>query len=98
MDKFTKQPYEEFTISSDFGLNFLSGETIVSQTVSAVDSSNVDVTATITTQASVAHDGSKVTVLVKGGTTGNTYKITFRCVTSLGHKWENDVQMKVTEI
>jgi hypothetical protein len=100
VDKFTKQPYEEFTVSSDFSRNFLAGETISNQAVVATDGAGTDVTATVTNQASVGNDGaSKVSVLVKAGTeSGSPYKLTFRCVTSLGHKWEHDVQMRVVEL
>ena len=100
LEEFIKQPYEEFTISTDFSANFLDDETITSQTVSAIDSKGVDATSAVTNQASVTNDGnSKVQVLVRAGDRLNSpYKITFRCVTSIGHKWEHDIKMKVVEL
>jgi len=99
VDNFTKQIYEEFTIDANFGANFTEPETITSQTVTAVDKSGIDVSASVTNQASVSNDGSKVSVLVRGGTAENSpYKISFRCITSNGNKWEYDVQMKIKEI
>lgn len=97
MDRTEKQPYEEFTISSNFARNLLSGETIVSQTVSAVTATGEDATADIL--ESPSNDGaSKVLVKIKAGEeTKSPYKITFRCVTSLTNKWENDVLLKVKE-
>jgi len=100
MDAFEKQPYEEFTVSTDFSRNFATGETVSSQTVTAVDKDGATVTTTVTDQTTVANDGgSKVSVLVKAGTVvASPYRLTFRCVTSTGHKWEHDIQMNVREI
>lgn len=99
-NKFTKQPYEEFSISTDFSNNMLDGETITGQTVTVVDNTMVDVSSTITNQTSVSNNGtSEVIVLVRGGTkAASPYKITFRCTTSLGHKWEHDIQMTVKDL
>lgn len=99
-NKFTKQPYEEFAISTDFSSNMLAGETITGQTVTVVDKTMTNVSSTITNQTSVSNDGnSKVIVLVRAGTKADSpYKITFRCVTSLGHKWEHDIQMTVKDL
>lgn len=100
MDRFKKQPYEEFTVSSDFAPNFSRGETIAGQSVSVLDAAGNDVSATITDQATVANNGaSKVTVLVRAGSEASSpYKITFRCITTANHRWENDIQMSVREI
>lgn len=108
LDSFEKQPYEEFRISADFGHNFQAGETLTlgSCTVGATDGDGQDVTATVTDQTTIAVingvesavDSAALQILVRAGTTGATYKITFKGVTSLDHHWELDVNMKVKEL
>ena len=100
MDRFEKQPYEVFTIATDFSRNFVPLETVASQTVDAVDASGTDVKSTVTNQATIANDGgSKVTVVVRAGSAAaSPYKLTVRCVTSRGHQWEHDIEMRVREI
>jgi hypothetical protein len=100
MDRFEKQPYEAFTISNDFIKNFGKREVISTQTVSAVNSSGVDATSTVTNQGTVANNGrSKVSVVVRAGTPDDSpYKLTFKCVTSNGHQWEKDILMIVEEL
>ena len=92
---FTKQPYEEFTIKADFGNNFTTGEPIDTKTVTAVDQSGADATSTVIDSSAIVGD-DQVSAVVKAGTDGNVYTITFRCVTSEGHKWELDVYMVVS--
>lgn len=100
MDSFEKQSYEEFTIAGDFSLNFADGETISSQTVTAVDQADVDATADVIDDSSITNDGgARVLVKVVGGDEADSpYKITMRCETSAGHKWELDVRMNVVEV
>ena len=94
-----KSSYEIFTISTDFSKNFVPLETIASQTVTATTKGGVDATATVTNQATLVNDGgSKVSIVVRAGSTADSpYTIKFRCVTSTGHKWEHDVQLKVKD-
>ncbi|MCK4828826.1 hypothetical protein KA005_74565 [bacterium] len=98
MDKFTKQPYEKFPISVDFSKNFADGETIATQTATAVDKDGVDASTDVLDATS--NDGSGIVfVPVKDGDiTKSKYKITVRCVTSANNQWELDVQMAVEEI
>ena len=104
IEKFTKQSYEEFTIAADFSNNMETGESIVSESVSAIDAAGTDVSAVILEQATVQNDGAQqVHVLVRAGeeTAGiSPYKITFYCETDLvpEHKWELDVRMVVKEL
>lgn len=100
MEKFKKQSYEEFVIGADFSANFDSGTVISSEVVTATDKNGLDVTATITDQASVSNDGtSVVNVLIRAGDqTLSPYKITFRIIDSVSNKWELDVKMEVKEI
>jgi hypothetical protein len=107
LDNFEKQPYEEFRIDADFGNNFQSGEelTLGSCSVEATDPDGLDVAATITDQTTIAVIAGGETavanaglqVLIRAGVDGITYKITFKGVTTLDHKWEKDVNMKVKE-
>ena len=99
-DRFEKQAYEEFVITADFAKNMAPGETVASQTVVARDVEGTTVSDTVTDQGTVTSDGStKVAILVRAGETGKSpYKITFRCVTSAGNKWEHDVFMRVIEV
>lgn len=98
MDSFEKQSYEQFTITGDFSSNMEAGETITDQSVEAVDKDGGDVAVTVTDQASVAANDTQVSVLVRAGLQASSpYKITFKCTTSAGHRWELDVKMKVKE-
>ena len=99
MEQFEKQPYEEFTITADFSKNMETGETITDQSVLAFDKDGQDVSSAVTDQGSIVISGQAVKVLVQAGDQALApYKITFRCSTSSGHKWELDVKMKVKEI
>ena len=96
--KFSKQPYEEFTISVPFGKNMVTGETITTQTAIAVDTDAVDASSAVLKADTLSNTGQTVTVLVRAGEVAKSpYQITIRCVTSLGHKWEKDIVMKVVE-
>jgi len=99
MESITKQAYEEFMVAVSFGANFASGEAITVCSATATDRSGTDATATVTDQTTLTNGVWAVSVKVKAGTEANSpYKLTFRCTTSAGHKWEHDIQMKVEEI
>lgn len=108
MADITKQGYEEFRVDVDFGLNMEAGETLVlgSCTIVCVDNTGTDVSSTLLdslTKALVTGNESELPlaglqVLIKGGTEDKSkYKYTFKGVTSLGHKWEKDLTMKIKE-
>jgi hypothetical protein len=99
MDRFEKQPYEQFTIGSDFIRNLAVAEEIVDQSVSVYDKDGLDVSEVCSDQTTLQADVSKVTIMVRAGAdAGSPYKITFRCTTSANHRWENDIQMTVRDI
>lgn len=99
MEQFEKQPYEEFTITADFSKNMETGETITEQFVIAFDKDGLDASSIVTDQGTVIASGQTVKTLVQAGDQAlSPYKLTFRCTTSNGHKWELDVKMKVREI
>lgn len=94
--RFEKEPWESYLISGDFQ-NVIedSGESIVlgSSTVTAVDKDGTDASADILDGAPSTL-GDYLTIRVKEGTLANSpYEITFRITTTLGNKWEMDVEM-----
>jgi len=94
-----KQSYEEYTIAVSFAENMIAGETISSQTATAIDKAGEDKTSIVISTPSLANSGQKVTLLIKGGIQAESpYKLTIRCVTSLGHKWEKDILLKIKEL
>jgi len=108
MADITKQSYEEFRIDVDFGLNMVATETLVlgTSTIVCVDVDGTDVSTTlldISTKALVTGNESGLPlaglqVLIKGGTeAGSKYKYTFKGVTTLDHKWEKDISMRIRE-
>ena len=101
LESFTKQNYEEFVIAGNFNENMEVGELITSQTMSARDKDNNDVTSTVIDGTTVVNDGDgRVQGLIKAGDEALApYVVTFKCVTDSipVHKWEIDVKMKVKE-
>jgi len=108
MTDIIKQSYEEFRVDVDFGLNMAAGETLQlgSCSVVCIDNDGDVVTATLLdiaemtlvtgTESELPLAGLQV--LIKGGSeAASKYKYTFKGVTSLGHKWEKDLSLKVKE-
>jgi hypothetical protein len=100
MDRLEKQSYEEFTISTDFSRNMSDIESLSSYSVTATDNSGGDASTIVLNQATISSEGaSKVKILVRAGTEAlSPYKLTFKCITNLGHRWEYDLQLKIKEI
>ena len=100
MDKLKKQPYEQFTVAVDFSAVLVDGESIVGQTVVIESSAGADKTSEMIVPGSPGNDGSvSVVATIKAGDPGDSpHKLTFRCETSIGHKWEHDIQLTVVEI
>lgn len=100
LERFTKQPYEEFVIAGEYSDVLETGETIISgtSTVTSVDTSDdSDSSTEVLDTATKAVDGTQLKMRVKGGVHGEKHKITFRADTSLGNNWEIDVIMKIKE-
>ncbi len=95
---FTKQPYEEFPISVDFSENMATDETVLTQTITAMDKDGVNASADVL--STQENDGAfEALVQVVAGTEAlSPYKVTFRVLTSEGNKWEHDVNMKIKEL
>lgn len=93
---FTKQPSEIYPISVDYSDVLDTGETISSESVTATDSAGTDVTATLIDSTEIS--GSTIKAVIKAGTTGNKYKLTFKATTSDSNLYEDDITMRVVEI
>jgi len=99
---FKKQPWEVFRISHDFSTEMEAGEALVlgSCAVTAVLDSDGTTSATATVlEASTfaVLDSTKLTVVVKGGSDGVRYIITFRAYISSTKKLEADIGMMVRD-
>jgi hypothetical protein len=95
IDTFTKQPYEELLITVDFSSALSTGETVSSGTVIVKDAAGTVTTVTMAGTPSVS--SPYVTCLIKAGTDGAEYSISYRAVTSLSQKLEADLGMSVVE-
>ena len=95
MQPIGKQPYEVFPISLDFSDSMSSGETISSFTVFAYDSASTDVTSTIISASS--NTDQVVTVTLQGGTSGSSYKIEVKIVTTSAKNLEEEITLNVFE-
>ena len=96
---FSKEPFEEFDITFDFGPKLKQGMTIASMETGYPKatrmSDNVDVTSSCIGSNSYA--GAVITVRVKGGSDGNRIKIEFRITDTAGEKHETGLLMEVVE-
>lgn len=97
VDKFSKQPSEEFIVTTDFSNDLTSGETISSSNVSAIRlSDGSDLTSDI---IELSQNGSKkILVGVRNGVDGDLYRIIIKIITSLGWKYQKNITMKVQEV
>ena len=93
---FTKQPDEQYPISVDYSNILGDGETISAKDVKAYDSSDTDVTSTLIDSSTIV--GETIKAVVKAGTSGQNYKITFKATTSDSNIYEDDVTMRVVSI
>lgn len=105
----SKQPYEEIIGTIDFSSRLTAGDNVHANGCAAIgyDPAGAVVTDNIVvldnsavfdnTFADNVFKDNTVKYLRKGGTDGNTYKITIRCVTDNGAKLEQDVIYKVQE-
>ncbi len=98
LSSFTKQPYESFPVAAAFTNDMASGETIVSQDITCVDSASTDTTSTMLTDPT--NDGEHTAeARILGGTESmSPYKITFKIVTSTDNKWEHEFLCKIKEL
>ena len=91
---FDKQPDEEFIISVEFTDRMTTGETIASNTVTAVNiSTGADATDDVFDYATIT--GQFLYIRVLGGTSGISYKMTITITTSTGNILEEEVVIHV---
>jgi hypothetical protein len=98
MNDFFKQPDEKYPISMDYTDALNATETISSVSVKAYTTYGAitDVSTTLIDTTSI--EGNICNAVVKAGTTGAKYKITFKATTDEGNIYEEDVWMKVQSI
>jgi len=99
MDETGKKPYEKFTVDVDFSeaMAEVEGSYIISQTVTVTDNAENDVSSTMIEAGTVGNkDSTHVTALIQGGEEAySPYLINVKCVTSVGHRWEHDIKLRV---
>ena len=98
MDLFSKQIWEEITITGEFENVMSDSETLeATSTVVAEDKDGTDVTAIVL--GTVTINTQNITVLTKAGTeSASPYKITFKAITNSNNRWELDLLMYIKEI
>lgn len=94
----SKQPSEAVPGAANFSSRLASGDNVVAAncTVTGYDPAGVDVTDNVVSFDNTAADNT-VPYTRKGGTDGNTYKITILCTSVNGAVLEEDVIFKVQE-
>jgi hypothetical protein len=95
-NQFSKQAAEKYAVGIDYEDDLVTGETIASVVVvgtekatgTVVTSTIIDSTTTTTTTASA---------VVKAGTSGVAYVLTFTATSSLGYVYEDEIIMNVRD-
>lgn len=108
MDRFDpKQPDESYYLGFDFSACFTDDNGVAYDSVSSVndiavvtyDADETDVTADMVDEGATLMSGNLIKVLIRGGTSGTTYKITVRVTgASLAETFEMDVLMPVVAV
>lgn len=97
--EFSKQPAERFPVTIDLTNRLPTAITISSCTVAAIDLTTLgDATSTVLLSGTATVSGGKVTGVVRAGTSGRTYKVTFTATLSDSSILEEDIQMDVLAI
>ena len=103
-----KQPWEEYPIGADFSDDYETGEAIALATsvVIAIDLSDGSTVTTVkdgdpfratNPDYSNAKTNAMLCQKIKGGSSGDRYKFTFRGVSNLGNRFEKDIFVKIAE-
>lgn len=93
-----KQPYEVFGVTVNFSRNMTKSESVAVGTVTAVDKDKVDATATIISGNPSWGTKTVVATIMDGDEDKSPYKLTFRCETNTGNKWEDEVILWVKDL
>ena len=94
--KIFKQPSEKFTIAVDFANRIPTGAVISSQSITATDPNDIDVTATVIEGPTIS--GTELQTKVKAGTADIDYKVTMKATLDNNDVLEEDVLMQVREL
>lgn len=95
MNKFTKQPAEEYVIGVEFLGRLPTGTSLSFGTVSATDLSGADVTGTILTSPTATISGTQARAKAKAGVHGQDYRIRFVLTLNNSDILEEDLTMEV---
>ena len=101
LKKVKKQPWERLTIAGEFSNVLTDGETISAppaSMITAVTSENINVSDSFLDQDTIEVDGNYLKIRCLEGVQGEVYSINFRIETSLGNRWETDMQITVKEV
>ena len=99
METFTKQSAESYPVAIDFREKMPPGATLLSMSVSAIDTStNADATGTVLQSATASISGNQATFKVQAGTDGHKYKISGLATLSNGGPLKEDLIMIVSDL
>lgn len=92
--RFFQQPWEIKRYRVDFTLNLGDNEivSLLSFLVDNTTSPPLDVT-----NAAIAPEGKEITFFVGGGLSGNSYKVTIRTTTTVGQRFEDEIEFVIQE-
>lgn len=94
---FTKQPSEAMTIALECWSAVPRRTTLLSGTVSAIRNPDSVPDNSVLGDTNITVHRKQAKVWVQGGTSGKTYRLTFRVLCSDGSVLEEDIDMAVTE-
>lgn len=96
VDTVNKKPYDIFAIGVNFATDLDQSESVVAYTVACVNiATGADSKADIVESDSLT--SPKVLIAVKGGSAGETHKITVQAVTSFDNYFEKDIFIQIAE-
>lgn len=93
-----KQPYEVFGVTVNFSRNMSRSESVAVGTVSVEDKNGTDATSTIISGSPSWATKTVVATVMDGSEDNSPYKLTFRCETNTGNKWESEVYLCVKDL
>ena len=97
MDNLTKSPVEKFPIRFNFSVDFITGETITTKTVTCV-SAATGVSSKTTIIDSEAIVDADVVVVLKAGTEGDEHNIQCVIFTSKGNQYQRDLLLGIQSV
>jgi len=97
MDTLIKSPIEKFPVKFNFSVDFITGETITTRTITCV-SAATGVSSAATIIDSEATVDSDVVVVLKAGTEGDEHNIQCVVFTSKGNRYQRDLLLAVQTV